>query len=301
MMHKLWLVLFSVLLLEGCAGHYGEWGQATWCNQRFLQNREDVPVADPKHLTFAKEGYLYAVAGALVLQKADKEGDDYHFETPSILEEIDDPPHGTYGFDVKAFDVQEDPPSVDTKEVIIAFVGSNDWSDWIFTNFLFSQQQHESARAYVKSIAERRPGKRIVVTGYSLGGALAVHVTKHEETKKLVSQAWVFNPSPKTWVSGELDKRIWLGAAKGEFLSSIRSPFFTFLPGVNKIGSPESQTAENFYLIKTSGIYGHFRWVLARNMLHFADYAMAPNNSPPSTPPLEILRQSRFWMCKTPA
>jgi len=300
-MIKLLVIVMAALIFGGCASGYGEWGQATWCNKRFLQNREDVPVADPKHLRFAKEGYLYAVAGALVLQQADKEGNDYHFETPSGLRLIDDPPQGTYGFDVKAFDVLEDPNTLESKEVIIAFVGSNDWSDWIWTNFLFSQQQHESARAYVKSIAERRQGKRIVVTGYSLGGALAVHVTKHEETKKLVSQAWVFNPSPKTWVSGELDKRIWLGAAKGEFLSSIRSPFFTFLPGINKIGSPEPQTAEGFYLIKTSGIYGHFRWVLARNMLHFADYAMAPNNTPPSTPPLEILRQSRFRICNNPA
>lgn len=300
-MRKLWFIVFTALLLEGCAGHYGEWGQATWCNKRFLQSRRDVPVADLKHLTFAEEGYLYAVAGALVLQQTDDEGNDYHFETPSRLRLIDDPPQGTYGFDVKAFDVLEDPPSVDTKEVIIAFVGSNDWSDWFFTNLLFSQQQHESARAYVKSIAERRQGKRIVVTGYSLGGALAVNVTKHEETRELVSQAWVFNPSPKTWVSGKTDKRIWLGAARGEFLSSIRSPFFTFLPGINKIGSPEDQTAEDYYLIKTSGIYGHFRWVLARNMLHFADYAMAPNNIPASTPPLEILRQSRFRICNTPA
>lgn len=284
------------LLSAGCAGLWGERGNYAWCNERYLYSRTQ-PVADPKHLNFADRGYLYAVAGALVLQEVDAEGDDYHFELPSRMRLIEGPSQKDIGFDVKSFDVLETPTSNNIEEVIVAFVGSNDWADWLWTNFLFSQKQHSLARNYVKTIAKMRPGKRIVVAGFSLGGALAVHVTKHDETKDFVSEAWAFNPSPKTWVSGEINHKIWLGAARGELLSSVRSVFFRWLPGINKIGAPPNQTAEDFYLIKTSGIYGHFRWVLPRNMLHMADYQKAPNNTPRTTEPLEILKRSRFSIC----
>ncbi len=291
-------VIVVGLLSAGCAGFWGERGNYAWCNERYLYSRKP-PVANAQHLRFADRGYLYAVAGALVLQEADVEGDDYHFDLPSRMRPIEGPSQsGKYGFDVKAFDVLEASTSNNIEEVIIAFVGSNDWADWLWTNFLLSKQQHSLARTYVKEIAKMRPGKRIVVTGFSLGGALAVHVTKHEDTKDFVSEAWAFNPSPKTWVSGETNRKIWLGAARGEVLSSVRSVFFRWLPGVNNIGAPPDQTAEDFYLIETSGIYGHFRWVLPRNMLHMADYQKAPNNIPLSTEPLEILKRSRFSICK---
>lgn len=303
MYKKICTVMVAVILCGGCAGKgygkYGEMGQYAWCNERYLYALKEQPVAHPKHLSFARRGYMYAVAGALVLQEENLEGKDYHFEIPSRLRQIDDhQPRGTYGFDVKAFDLFESPSSNNIKEVIIAFVGSNDPADWFWTNFLFSTEQHALARQYVKTIAQMRPGKRIVVTGYSLGGALAVHVTKDKDTRHLIAEAWAFNSSPKTWASGETDKRIWLGSAKGEILSSTRSVWFRWLPGINNIGAREEQTADDFYLIKTNGIYGHFRWVLPRSMLHFADYDLAPNNTPLTTEPLEILRQSHFEICR---
>lgn len=295
-MYRIILVVIVALISGGCVG-WGEWGQKTWCNDRFLYTRTDK-VADTKHLEFAERGYMYALAGAYVLQKADAEGNDYYFALPSRLKPIPDPPRGEYGFDVKSFELLEESDSQTVKEVIVAFVGSNDWSDWWWTNFLFSKKQYELARNYVRSIHDRWPDRRIVVTGYSLGGALAVHVTKHPDTKNLIAETWAFNSSPKTWVPGDEDERIWHGAARGELLSSTRGMFFRWLPGINNLGAKEAHTAEDFYLIKTSGIYGHFRWVLARNMLHFADYKKAPNNMPPSTEPLEILKQSRFKICK---
>lgn len=298
-MYKFLALLLVALISGGCSGLWGERGNRAWCNDRYLykDGKDGIkkPFADELHLNFAKRGYMYAVAGALVLQKAGEDR-DFHFGKPPRLKLIDDPPIGEYGFDVKSFD-RLDRSTGDVEEVIVAFVGSNDKSDWIWTNFLFSQEQHSLARDYIKTIAQRRPGKRIVVTGYSLGGALATHVAKHKDTRDLISEAWAFNPSPKTWVSGETDKRIWLGAARNEVLSSSRGPFFAWLPGINKIGAPPEQTAEDFYLINTSGIYGHFRWVLARSMLHMADYDLARNNELPITEPLEILKLSDFKPC----
>lgn len=271
-----------------------------WCNERFL--RPEAHPFDARHLRIAKRGYLYAMAAALALQKNNREGRAYHFALPARMREIDRPSRDISGFEAATFEIHAADATQGLQEIVIAFTGSNDETDWKETNFGTDQRQYLLARRYLKKIAARPEyqGVRKVVTGFSLGGALAVHVTKHVETSALVHETWAFNPSPKTWVSGRPDARIWLAAVEHEALHYARhNPLLSVLPGVAEIGAPSSQTAEDFYLLEANPVYSHFRWVLTRNLLHVADLAIQNEQTAHATSePLEILRSSHFSSCK---
>ena len=268
-----------------------------WCNERFLN-----PAANPfdaRHLKLARRGYLYAVAAALALQQDNAEGRAYHFTAPARMREVDRPSRDRSGFEVTTFEVL-DAPEGKLQEVVIAFAGSNDDVDWDKTNFGEDKRQYIQARRYVRKIAAlpAYQGVRLVVTGFSLGGALAVHVTKHPETSRLVSETWAFNPSPKTWVGNQVDRRIWLAAAANEGLRFAREISIALVPGVARIGAPDNQRAEGFYLLDANPVVSHYRWVLTRNILHVADLALRiEQGSDASTEPLQILQSSRFRAC----
>ncbi|MGB4067945.1 MAG: hypothetical protein WBK08_07935 [Nitrospira sp.] len=280
-------VILLSFFLQACA----ESGNKIWCSNRYLYDLPKQPPLDGKHQEFSQKGYIYALASALSLQNATKD-QEHHFHKPERLRLFERSP-GTFGFDAMAFDLMSSKAGDEPEEIVVAFTGSNDWRDWVFTNLLFFQAQYDQARAFIQKVSALRPGKKLVATGYSLGGGLAIHVAKRPETTHLVSEAWAFNPSPKTWAPGGPSKRIWVGSARGEILSSLRSGWFNFIPGINSIGAFENQVAEDWYFINTSSMYGHFRWVMTRNMLHGADYTFAPKNEPPMTEPLEILKRSQ--------
>lgn len=271
-----------------------------WCNERFLD-----PAARPfdaQHLRIAQRGYLYAVAATLAMQKDNAEGRANHFSTPARLREVDRPRRDRSGFEVVTFEVL-DTPEGKLKEVIIAYAGSNDDTDWDDTDFGNDTRQYALARRYLLQIASRPQykGIRIVVTGYSLGGALAVHVTKHRQTRNLVSETWAFNPSPKTWASDQVDRRIWLAATANDGLHVARSLALKVVPGVGRIGAPPDQTAEGFYLLDANPVISHYRWVLTRNLLHVADLALrVAQHSDAVTEPLQILQASSFRNCRKP-
>lgn len=296
-MVKKFLCLFLALLVANFA-----WGADTsrfWCNERFL-NPAQRPF-DARHLRIAKRGYLYALAAALALQKDNAEGRSHYFSVPPRMREVDRPRRDYSGFEAVSFEIRATDDEHALQEVVVAFTGSNDDTDWKDTNFGFDQRQYRLARQYLKAIAMRPQyrGVRIVVSGFSLGGALAVHVTKRRETSALVAETWAFNPSPKIWAHGGQDNRIWLAAVENEALHFARSKLLAaVIPGVNPIGAPASQTAEGFYLLEANPVYSHFRWVLTRNILYAADLAfLAEQPSAESTEPLEILQASRFASC----
>jgi hypothetical protein len=275
---------------------YNESGKI-WTSEPYLRKR-DKPF-DLTHLTVATKGYIYALAGTLALQKNTNTNDNHFFIAPKRLKLIDSPPRDSSGFEVKTFELYpKDTRIKEIKEIIIAFTGSNDSKDWFLTNLLFSHKQFTLAKKYVKKIHLKYPNKPIVVTGYSLGAALAIHVTKHNETSSLISEAWAFNPSPKTYVHGKEDKRIWVASTKSEMLKGIRKWYLNFLPGIAKIGAPKNQTATNYYLVKSNPIHSHFRWVLTREMLHVADFHIHKTTQSENTEPLNILKASRFITCQ---
>ena len=202
------------------------------------------------------------------------------------------------GFEASSFEVTDPVNPKHLREIVIAFAGSNDDSDWR-TNFYFDKTQYGQAIAYVQRISALYPGVPIAITGYSLGGALAVHVTKNTATAHLIYAAWVFNPSPKTWADSSINPKIWQAATSDDILKIARLQIFHFLPGVANVGAPINQRAENYYLIESNPVHAHFRWALARNILHSADLALWKQSidKTATTEALEILQRSRFKAC----
>ena len=292
------VAILVLIFLSGCSSlRYSDYERGqVWCNDRYL-HKLNSPF-HKKHLDVAEKGYIYALAGALVLQGNSQEDKDHYFPTPLRLELVDKPKRDSSGFEVGTFKLYETKNREKLKEIVIAFTGSNDSDDWFWTNLFFSKKQYKLAEEYVKKIAEQYSDTRIVIAGYSLGGGLAVHVAKIPSTKKHISEVWAFNPSPKTYSNGDEDKRIWLAAVEGEALEKMRWPIFRIWPGVYDIGSPEKQTADEYYLIQSTSIYGHFRWVLARNMLHVADLSIYNRTKAEKTEPLMILKGSNFESCQ---
>ncbi|MEZ7517275.1 cutinase family protein [Psychrobacter sp. NPDC078370] len=276
-----------------------------WCNERYLHDMKYPPFPNEtsKHLEIAEKGYIYALASTLVLQgqypdDLSQESKDHFFQTPSYLEIYDWPKSDTSGFEVGTFKLYETSDKTKLKEIIIAFTGSDQKRDWVFTNLLFSKKQYKLAREYVTKIAEANPNTTIVVAGYSLGAGLAVHVIKDPSTKKYISQAWAFNPSPKIYADGEEDEDIWLASTGNEMLKMVRSPFFYKWPGVDNIGAPKNQTADEYNRIKSWSIYSHYRWVLTRNMLWAADLSIYNRTKADMTEPLKIIKNSSFKSCE---
>ncbi|MDQ7988697.1 MAG: hypothetical protein REI09_03595 [Candidatus Dactylopiibacterium sp.] len=289
-----------LVLLVALAAAPGHAASRFWCGERYLD-----PAGRPfdaRHLSVARRGYLYAVGAALALQKQDRESLAHRFALPERLREIDRPPRDPSGFEAAAYEVL-DAPGGTPVEILIAYAGSNDETDWRDTNFGTSRRQYVLARRYLARIALRPAYRdlRVVVAGFSLGGALAVHVTKHAETRKLVHESWAFNPSPKTWVGPERDARIWMAASTRDGLGLLRtvSHYTRLLPGVSEIGAPSAQRADGYYLLDANPVVSHYRWVLTRNLLQAADLALRIEQpATDDTEPMRILRAAHFQACR---
>ena len=277
--------------------------ESVWCNQRYLPKLDaQGAVIDRLHQSVAMNGYLYALLGAYALQKDNREGEEHFFELPARVK-IAPRLHQhnvNSGFEANTFEIYDLVNPVHLREIVVAFNGSDEDTDWL-TNFSLDKAQYEQALSYVQDVSSKYPGVPIAVTGYSLGGALAVHVTKNAATAHLIYLAWVFNPSPKTWADSSINPKIWQAATSDDILKIARLPIFHFLPGVAAIGTPINQQAENYYLIESNPVHAHFRWALARNILHSADLALwkASNGALGHSEPLEILQRSRFKACPT--
>lgn len=305
-MKKIALVL-SLSLLGGCIdGTMGEKGYI-WCNNRFID--ADARPFSTKTGKVAQLGYMYALASALTLQADNPEGDAHKFYAPKYLEPIDQSPRKHSGFEATTFLRHPLKPG-EREEIIIAFAGSNDAADWVGTNLLSFTTQYDQAKMYVLKMLDeprvydlRMKGAKVVVTGISLGGGLAVHVVKSRLTGPFIDEAWAFNPSPKIYANSDPDDKIWLVASDGEFLSGLRKDrWSSLIPGWGNIGAKEERTVDNFNLIKSNGIYAHYRWGIARQMLFAADYMEykdVPATEPPRpSEPLRILHQSEFKSCE---
>lgn len=290
--------------LSGCSlinphGTMGEEGKI-WCNERYRTSTG----LKPEQEAIAEKGYMYAMAAALVLQSDDPkdlEARAHWFARPSRLQVMDRPKRLKSGFEVGVFTLESVLPGK-RDEVVIAFTGSNDRQDWLSTNLNpFQSKQYDEAVAYTKRILARPEvaGKKVVLSGISLGGGLAVHVLKTSGLDSQIDEVWAINPSPKIYApkpaSDEMKQKTWLVYSDDEILAWSRTPFMTvILPGAGPI---EAGHIAIYDLIKSNRIYAHFRWGVARQMLWVADVKMAKGTMSASTEPFDILKCSAFKAC----
>ncbi|WP_209435945.1 hypothetical protein [Paracidovorax oryzae] len=297
---RLFLTLLIGVMVSGCSvlPHiYREREKGLfWCNNIYKES-EDRTRADKRRAEISLAGYPYITAAALTLQKQDVESLDHWIGTPrsmTLIERIE--MHDFSGF---AADIYEYISPQGEKQIIIAFRGSDDLWDWLFANILASQSQLMRAKDLVISVSEEpyAVGKKIIVTGISLGGALAIHVAKDEKTGALIYQAWAGNPSPNTWANGKRNDKIWLVYMKREFLAEIRRQQST-LPWRLPINARMEQTAVYDGIASTS-LYAHFRYVLLRDMLHIAQVADEKLPTGLKTgEPAEFIKNTDFYACE---
>jgi hypothetical protein len=296
-------LVISLLFFTGCSSIRNmipnNWGKEqgwAWCSERYLdmvteyQNPPSAGSKFAKKIELSERGYLYVLTAAYSMQKP---GDTkYRFKLPPSIESVTslarDNPNG---FQANTFLYTD--PNTGLKTTIIAFRGSDQWIDWWKHNLSFWPSQFDTARKYVTDVhaASETQNSNLVVTGFSLGGGLAVHVTKHPETSKLISSAWAFNPSPRTGVSSAKDNRIYMLAVKDEVLGLLRR---------SSIGAVPANTSEDFDLIASSSWYAHSQWLLTRQILLYADLSLFYKNGrhDTTTAPLKILKKSRFEGCR---
>ena len=264
-----------------------------WCNSRYLD-------ALPKHrppftgknwqiLRIAHQGYPYAVAGAVLLQE--KQPPKYSINGDLILERVTWLDRGRVKGGFRAATFKTRPLDGSLPELIVTFKGTNDARDWFLHNLSPAPEQYEMARDYVKLVAGSGiPHSRIVATGFSLGGGLASHVVQHDDTKNQVAEAWLFNPSPRDGVITDENPKVWFAATKGEILGWVRWDY---------VGTPPDHRGIDYDLIHSSNIYAHSRFVLAREMLHFADLQqhLKSDRTASTSIPLQVLQSSDPSRC----
>ncbi|WLH34308.1 DUF2974 domain-containing protein [Pseudomonas sp. FP2196] len=298
-------ISFTLIAISGCSGFKyspfpkfgGKIEGYAWCSSRYLDmvDAYQTPPRNPsgetaRKLRLAKDGYVYALAATLTLQHDDAKN-PYNFGTPAYLKSIPElTEHQWNGFQAETFSYRNQ--TTGQNELIIAFRGSDQlFIDYFFQNFAVWQLQNKPAREYVKKAVEYRNshrelfGDKVVVTGNSLGGGLAAHVTNHQETGGMITEAWAFNPSPRPGVSAPDggNPKIRLLSTSSEVLN---------ISNRRQIGAQPQNRYTGFNLIESSSIYNHYRWVLAREILWYADLALyfEKNTNEDDSEPLKIIR-----------
>lgn len=298
---KKYLVIVAVVILSGCSVWPTNWGKEegyVWCNARYLdltscdyKEKNTVKPDKDKRFKLAYEGYIYALLGAIELQK-EQQSEDKHFSLPEYIE-IDYSVNDSTGFQASVFKVYETADRENLKEVVIAFRGTDQfWKDYSAHNLHPCPKQYKPAQDLVIKISDRYKGTKLVVTGYSLGGGLAMNVLHNERTSSRVSQAWAFNSSPRTGEKVKVDSRLYLLSAKGEVLDLPRR---ILKEGPKSLGALDEHFSDGYNLVDASSFYLHSRWVLARQMLIFADmvyYEQSGRDEAYISPPLEILKMA---------
>lgn len=296
-------VLSLALILsatQGCAvidtitlnNTLGEDGKV-WCNTRY--HKPGTWLVNESVGEASQKGYIYGVASALALQSEDGPSKAHWFKMPERLHIIDQQTH-TLGFDRMTFLLH--PLHDEEPVVIIAFAGSNDSVDWFGANLFQSKTQYRQAYDYTLKMLEdeRVKGKKVVLVGTSLGGALALYTGWNKAIEKRISSIWAFNPSPLLHGAVPNDESInktWVVYAEKEGLALLRRNW------IDKYQLKESQSI-SLSLVEANLWYSHYRWGVARQMLWVADYELTQRNTQTAawTEPLAILDKSEFHTCE---
>lgn len=304
--------------------------------------RINVISAEDPYLKISHRGYIYGLAAGLALQESKQEINSAkrtHYFMPryDFLIPFKDNEHKLShykeknGFEAKTYIYY---PLNEQPRIIIAITGSqvgkDIWHDWIKTNFNKHPGQYISTLKYVKKVEKsaQQQGLNhpIDITGNSLGGALSTYAALHPYTKATIQQVWLFNPSARfnpnnkvklNEIDGHMphiqlekttstDSRFFLLRTKHEIVDSLNLNFsskeYNYL---KEHIIPREQIFSEFAQVDANLIYSHYRWVLARTMLHYAALYQKLNANKREmldgqnvTRPQYILNQSKFRACR---
>ncbi|MDC5853572.1 lipase family protein [Vibrio europaeus] len=207
-------------------------------------------------------------------------GESELYKFPSYIVEVDRVDKG-YGFQAIIYKVSpetliEGDALLDSSKIVIAYRGTEGFADWLWGN-LFGKQ-YELANELYKEIKSKYPDYKIVATGHSLGGGLALHISVVEEGVP----AYVFNPSYRIHREGEeKDNKSVVIAETGDILKIQRLPW----------KNPENiDPHEEFYCSK---IGSHSIFALSRCLNHVAAY------NPQNIKATESLKVNQVSICNS--
>ena len=117
--------------------------------------------------------------------------------------------------------------SDDEKSVVIAFRGTDDKKDWRNANFDINiEGQYSDADRLFSTVLKEYGNKKIMTTGHSLGGGLALHISLANQGV----DAFVFDTTPRIFAGNNYEKyknRRVLVYDSGEVLELLRGFFST--------------------------------------------------------------------------
>ena len=241
-MSKLTIALMLTVLLSACAGPktnlhnelrpsnypirnkniFTSLGEHPFCsNIKFASDDFDHydNAYDQKHKKMAENAFLFAWMSSNVYEGYDRRNPEFRFrdwvrigDKISTWRGLGAHIYGKRGTD---------------SVIVIAFEGTSSKRDWLFGNFNWlSGGQYREAFKLAKRVRAEFPNAKIITTGHSLGGALAVHVALRIPNV----DSYAFNSSvtiraPRTPVKDI--GRISLLSEDDEVLSAFRE-FFKF-------------------------------------------------------------------------
>lgn len=244
-----WLLLLTLLIgsvtLQGCSGPninlgdgdlppdyippvprkdvFVNYGEHPFCtNIKFASNDFDhydgVYRAD--YYDVAKESFIYSWMASNAYEDYGGKKPEYEFES---WKRVGNKVSTWRGMGAHVY------LSDDLDRVVIAYEGTNSSSigDWLFGNFnIFWKGQYGEALKLAKNVVERYPDAKLVTTGHSLGGGLAIHVALHIND----TVAYAFNSSPRVFAPrrrNNPDSRLVIVSENVDVLRKIRSAWKT--------------------------------------------------------------------------
>lgn len=178
----------------------------------------------------ASRAWLYALLSNNVYERY-----QWQYALPEYVKRRSNSPNDGIGFSYSIYDISNDGRLV---EVVVAFRGTERLSngglkDWFWGNISGAQNKRglEALRNVFDDLRDRgQSNVEVTVTGHSLGGGIAHHVSLREielsdGTKRAVTRSVVFNNSPRYWRRGGTPEVDRLAIVEyGEVLKILRLP-----------------------------------------------------------------------------
>lgn len=149
------------------------------------------------------------------------------------------------------------------KKLVLAFEGTNPYSlrDWVFGNLnIFWKGQYGEVEEEIENIPEKYMDYKIIATGHSLGGGLALHTSLYKDNV----DAYAFNSSPRVYSNTDMEikenSNRFLISEKEEILESIRNTW----PALKEIAINDNFS--HFDFLEDIRVKEHAMYYMARGL-----------------------------------